>query len=136
MLSIRLVRAGKKHQPFFKIIVADKKRSASSNLFIEDLGFYNPKTKEKKIKADRVKYWLTQGAKASDTIHNLLVNAKVIDAKKIAVHKKKKLSEAELAEIAKKEKEEREAKKVSAEPKVEEPKTEEASVEEKPAENA
>lgn len=136
MLSIRLVRAGKKHQPFFKIIVADKKRSASSNLFIEDLGFYNPKTKEKKVKADRVKYWLGQGAKASDTIHNLLINSKVIDGKKIAVHKKKKLSEAELAEIAKKEQAERDAKKAEQAPKTEEPKAEETPVEEKPAENA
>jgi small subunit ribosomal protein S16 len=132
MLSIRLVRAGKKHQPFFKIIVADKKRSASSSSFIEDLGFYNPKTKEKKIKADRVKYWLSQGAKASDTIHNLLVNSKVIDAKKIAVHKKKKLSEAELAEIAKKEQAEREAKKAAATSQVEEV----AKTEETPVENA
>lgn len=126
MLSIRLVRAGKKHQPFFKIVVADKKRSASSNLFIEDLGFYNPKTKEKNIKADRVKYWLSQGAKTSDTIHNLLVNFKVIDGKKIAVHKKKKLTEEEKAELAKKAEAERQAKKAEAEQKTEEIPTENA----------
>lgn len=119
MLSIRLVRAGKKHQAFFKIIVSDKRRSASSSLFIEDLGFYNPKTKEKKIKADRVKYWLSQGAQTSDTMHNMLVSEKVIEGKKIAVHKKKKLTEAEIAELAKKAEQEKIAKVETKEEKIE-----------------
>ena len=110
MLSIRLVRAGKKHQAFFKVVVSDKRRSASSNLFIEDLGFYNPMTKERKLKADRIKYWLSQGAKSSETIHNILVSEKIIEGKKIPVHKKKKLTEAEIAELAKKAEQEKASK--------------------------
>ncbi len=136
MLSIRLVRAGKKHQAFFKVIVSDKRRSASSNLFIEDLGFYNPKTKEKKFKADRIKYWLSQGAKASDTIHNLLISQKIIEGKKIAVHKQKKLTEEEKAELAKRAEAEKQAKKEASAPAQEE-KTEEVKPEqETSSENA
>ncbi len=90
MLVIRFLRAGKKNQPFFKIVVVEKEKSSTSGLFTEDVGFYNPLTKEKSLKADRIKYWISVGAKPSFTVHNLLVSEKVIEGKKIDVHKKPK----------------------------------------------
>lgn len=90
MLSIRFFRTGKKNQPFFKVVVCDRRNAARGGRFLEVLGFYNPKTKEKQIKKERVEYWLGCGAKASATVHNLLVKEGTIKGAKIAKHKKSK----------------------------------------------
>jgi small subunit ribosomal protein S16 len=87
MLIIRFIRIGKKNQPFFRIVVTDKKNPPRGGRFLEVLGFFNPLTKEKGL---RIKYWLSVGAQTSDRVHNLLVAEKIIEGKKIAVHKKTK----------------------------------------------
>lgn len=97
MLVIRFSRTGKKNQPFFKIVVTDKKKSAKAGRSIEEVGFYNPIKKEKSLKADRIKYWISVGAQPSATVHNLLVSDKIIEGKKIAKHKKSKKKEVEAA---------------------------------------
>ncbi len=89
MLSIRFLRIGKKHQPLYKIVVIDKKRSPKSGKFIEQLGFYNPFTKEKTINKERIQYWLSNGAQPSDTLHNFLIKENIIQGKKVAVHSTK-----------------------------------------------
>ena len=93
MLAIRFLRIGKKHQPSYKIVVIDKRRSPKSSKFIEQLGFYNPLTKEKGINKERIQYWLSQGAQPSDTVHNLLVKEGLIEGKKISVHSRKQKKE-------------------------------------------
>jgi small subunit ribosomal protein S16 len=97
MLVIRFLRTGKKAQPFFRIVVTDKKNPPRGGKFIENLGFVNPLTKEKSVKGERVKYWMSVGAQPSDSVHNLLVEKKIIEGKKIAVHsrtsKKKETTE-------------------------------------------
>ncbi len=90
MLVIRYLRRGKKNQPFFKIVVTDKRRAPRGGRFIEQVGFWNPLTKEKKLEGDRIKYWMSVGAKPSPSVFNLLVSAKITKGKKIAVHKKSK----------------------------------------------
>ena len=90
MLVIRLFRVGKKNQPSFKIVVTDKRRSTRAGRFVEEVGFYNPQTKEKVLKSERLKYWLSVGAKPSATIQNLLISEKITEGKKIPVHKKAK----------------------------------------------
>ena len=90
MLVIRLFRTGKKNQPFFKIVVTDKRSKPKAGRFVEEVGFYNPLTKEKNLKTERIKHWLSVGAKPSETIHNLLVSEKIIEDKKIPLHKKSK----------------------------------------------
>ena len=90
MLVIRLFRTGRKNQPFFKIVVTDKRKPPRGGRFVEQVGFLNPLTKEKGLKPERIKYWISKGAKASDTIFNLLIKEKIIEGKKIALHKKKK----------------------------------------------
>jgi small subunit ribosomal protein S16 len=90
MLVIRFLRKGKKNQAFFKIVVTDKKNPPRGGRFLETVGFFNPKTKEKAIKKERVEYWLGNGAQPSDTVYNLLVSEQIIKAKKKPVHKKSK----------------------------------------------
>ncbi len=48
----------------------------------EKLGFYNPKTKEIELNAERIKYWISVGAQPSNTVHNLLVKQGVIEDEK------------------------------------------------------
>jgi small subunit ribosomal protein S16 len=93
MLVIRFLRVGKKNQPSFKIVVVDKRKSSKSGRFIEEVGFYNPLTKEKVLKGDRIKYWISVGVQPSPTVHNLLIKEKILEGKKIPVHKKSKKKE-------------------------------------------
>lgn len=90
MLTIRLQRKGKKNQPFFKIVVTEEKKSSTGGRFVEELGFYNPLTKERSVKGDRAKYWMSVGAKPSDTMYNILITEGVIEGKKHPKHKKSK----------------------------------------------
>jgi small subunit ribosomal protein S16 len=89
MLAIKFKRIGKKHQPSYRIIVAEK-RSKMSRDCVEDLGWYNPVSKEFKVNKERAEYRLKTGAQPTATAHNLLVRAGVIAGKKKSVHKKKK----------------------------------------------
>ena len=52
MLVIRFFRVGKKNQPSFKIVVTDKKHPPKGGRFLEEVGFYNPLTKEKVLRKD------------------------------------------------------------------------------------
>lgn len=90
MLVIRLFRVGKKNQPAFKIVVTDKRNPARAGRFTEEVGFYNPLTKERLFQKERIQYWLGQGAKTSSTAHNLFLKEGIIQGKKILVHKKSK----------------------------------------------
>lgn len=95
MLTIRLTRKGKKNQPFFRVVVIDKKRSAKGGRAVEVVGFVDPLTKKKSLDKDRILHWIKNGAQPSDTIHNLLVNEKIIEGVKRNVAKKpKKVAEA------------------------------------------
>lgn len=102
MLMIRLFRVGKKKQPSYKIVVTDKKNAPSRGRFVEEVGFYNPLTKQINAKNERIVYWLSVGAKASDTVHNLLVVNKVIEGekRKIAFKKKEAVVEEKKAEVS------------------------------------
>jgi|GEM_PF-346184 len=91
MLVIRLFRAGKKNQPFFKVVVTDKKNPPKGGRPLEVLGFYNPLTKEKDFKKERILYWISVGAKPSATVNNLLVSENILKGEKIKSHKKKKV---------------------------------------------
>ncbi|MBU4142465.1 30S ribosomal protein S16 [Patescibacteria group bacterium] len=148
MLVIRLTRIGKKNQPAYRVVLTEKTNPVRGK-FIEILGSYNPRLKTKVLKAERIQYWISKGAQPSPTMHNLLVNEKIITGPKVkAWHPKKKTQEAKAkaaAEEAQKAAEpapvEEAEKEVKAEiPAEEEVKTEapaeEEVKEEKPAEEA
>jgi len=93
MLKIRLQRIGKKNDPSYRIALVEHTTSPHGK-FIELLGSYSPILKEKKFNKERIEYWLTKGAQASPTVHNLLVDEKIIDKEKVKAWKpKKKISE-------------------------------------------
>jgi small subunit ribosomal protein S16 len=90
MLMIRLQRTGRKHEPTFRLVLTDSKNGPKSGKFLEILGSHDPRHKDKTIiKADRVKEWMSKGAQLSGTVHNLLIEKKIIDGKKINVLPKK-----------------------------------------------
>lgn len=91
MLMIRLQRTGRKNEPTFRVVLTDSKNGPKSGKSLEVLGSYDSRRGDKaEIKFDRVKHWMSQGAKTSGTIHNLLVSKKLISGKKINVLPKKK----------------------------------------------
>lgn len=100
MLVIRLTRRGKKNQPFFRIVVIDKRRSAKGGKAVEILGYLNPLTKKKSLNKERILYWLKNGAQPSATIHNLLISEKIIEGKKIHVARVKTKPPSEAAASA------------------------------------
>ena len=75
-VKIRLTRIGKANQPLYRLVAIDesKKRGGSA---IEILGTYNPhKTTTKlEVKKDRVNYWMSVGARPTETVANLLKKA-------------------------------------------------------------
>ena len=97
MLTIRLTRKGKKNQPFFRLIVTDKRNSPKGGRPVEILGFVDPLTKRKSLEKERILYWISKGAKTSDTVNNLLIREKIIEGQKINVSK---ISKSKLAKIA------------------------------------
>jgi small subunit ribosomal protein S16 len=90
MLKIRLQRVGRKHESNFRIVLTDSKNSTKSGRYAEILGSYDPRKATDQINAERAKYWISQGAEATGTVHNLLVTHKIIDAKKKNVLPKKR----------------------------------------------
>ena len=81
MLKIRLSVGGAKKRPFYKIVVADS-RFPRDGKFIEKVGFFNPLLpKEKKerisVEVDRVKHWISKGAKPTLRVSRILGEADV-----------------------------------------------------------
>ena len=98
MLKIRLTRRGKKNKAFFRLVVAEHSASIKGK-FIDALGFYNPHTKGKSFNKERIKYWLGNGAKCSDSAHNLLVSAGIIEGPKKAVKIRREKKEEEAKKL-------------------------------------
>lgn len=85
MLKIRMQRTGRINSPSYRIVVIEHARSTKAGKFVEQVGTYDPKTKTRAVKADRVKYWLSVGAQPSATMHNMLVTLGIISGKKMNV---------------------------------------------------
>lgn len=83
MVKLRLKRLGKKHQPFYRI-VAMKAKTKRDGETIEDLGHYNPMSKDTKVNTERIQYWLSVGAQPTDSVVRILVRQGVVDEKKYA----------------------------------------------------
>ena len=76
MLKLRLSRGGTKKRPVYKVVVADS-RFARDGRFIEKVGFFNPllpKDKKERVglEAERIKYWLGQGAQPTSRVARIL----------------------------------------------------------------
>ena len=73
MLKIRLRRTGARHQPSYRVVVADS-RAARDGAFIDQLGHYNPRTEPPTVVIDEEKAldWIRKGAQPSDAVRQLL----------------------------------------------------------------
>ncbi|HXN64598.1 MAG TPA: 30S ribosomal protein S16 [Candidatus Acidoferrales bacterium] len=78
MLAIRLARFGKKKKPFYRVVVIEKSRARNGRT-VELVGTYDPLKKPAAVQlnADRIKYWLGQGAQPSDTVRSFLRTQKI-----------------------------------------------------------
>jgi len=104
---IRLQRTGRKHEPTFRVVLTDSNNGPKSGKYKETLGWYDARRKNTKdqFNVEKIKYWISKGAKVSLTVHNFLVNEKVIEGKKLnALPKKspiKSETEAKTEEVKK-----------------------------------
>ena len=78
MVTIRLSRGGTKKRPFYHMVVTDSRKKRDGR-FIEQVGFFNPIARGGEqplnINLERVNYWVTQGAQASQRVTHLLKQA-------------------------------------------------------------
>ena len=70
---IRLMRAGAKKRPFYRVVAADSRRQRDGR-FLEILGHYNPITKphELKLQKEQIEAWIARGARPSEQVESLL----------------------------------------------------------------
>lgn len=88
MIKLRLQRIGRKHEPVYRLVATNSQNSTKSGKFNELLAAYDPRKGRgglTNLKVERVKHWLSHGAQATATVHNLLIDKKVITGKKINV---------------------------------------------------
>jgi small subunit ribosomal protein S16 len=73
MVKIRLLRAGAKKRPFYRVIAIDQRRKRNGRA-LEFLGTYNPigEPAEIKLKTDRIDAWMAQGAQMTDAVTALI----------------------------------------------------------------
>jgi small subunit ribosomal protein S16 len=140
MLKLRLSRGGTKKRPVYKVVVADS-RFARDGRFIEKVGFFNPllpKDKKERVglEAERIKYWLGQGAQPTTRVARILGENELMEMpangnnpKKAVPKKERKKEEAPKEEAPK-----AEAAPAAEAPKEEAPKAEAAPVAEAPKE--
>jgi len=136
MLKLRLSRGGTKKRPVYKVVVADS-RFARDGRFIEKVGFFNPLLpKEKKerigLEAERIKYWLGQGAQPTTRVARILGENELMPMPANGNNPQKAVPKKE----RKKEGESSEAPKADAAPKEEAPKADAAPKEEAPKADA
>jgi small subunit ribosomal protein S16 len=95
MLSIRLRRAGTTKKPHYRVVVADS-RCWRDGRFVEILGHYDPRTDPGTISIDttRAEYWISKGARPSDTVRSLLKKGNNAAALKPYVKKAQPSAEA------------------------------------------
>ena len=92
-VRIRLSRIGAKKRPFYRIVVADSRRSRDGK-FIDQIGTYNPMLKKDnpervKIDVEKAKLWIEKGAQPSDRIKLFLSKLGIVE-KPIITEKTKK----------------------------------------------
>jgi len=98
MLMIKLSKVGKTNKKVFRLIISEKSRDPFGRV-LENLGSYNPYSKELVAKEDRIKHWIEKGAQMTATVNNLLVGKNIISGEKLVASKPGKKSEKKLAQI-------------------------------------
>ena len=76
MLKIRLRRMGSSKRPVYRVVVSDRRLPPTAAV-LEEVGFYNPRSKPVDVRIDRerVDFWVSRGAQLSPTVATLLKRA-------------------------------------------------------------
>ncbi|MCY4576880.1 MAG: 30S ribosomal protein S16 [Candidatus Kaiserbacteria bacterium] len=105
MLKIRLQRIGRRNNPSYRVVVVESTVAARKGKPVELLGTYDTIRKTTSLNNERIQHWLSVGAQASDTMHNILIKNGVIEGvavntlpKKSPVKKKKDAADGAEAE--------------------------------------
>jgi len=77
MLKLRLKRVGRKRSPSYRLVIMENTCRRDGRP-IEEVGYYNPITKQSKLDEEKIKKWLNQGVKPSQTVFNLLRKAQIV----------------------------------------------------------
>lgn len=77
MLKLRLKRTGRKGSPSYRLVIMENTTRRNGRP-VEELGYYNPITKEYKLETEKVKKWLNYGVQPTKTVVGLLKNAEII----------------------------------------------------------
>lgn len=78
-LKIRLQRHGNRHNPFYRVVVAEN-TARRDGRYVELLGTYDPQNKvaerQWNLNLERVDHWEKCGAKPTDTVRSLIKRAR------------------------------------------------------------
>ena len=137
-VALRLSRGGSKKRPYFRIVAADI-RAPRDGRYLERLGTYNP-MKEKDdpervtLNTERIKYWLSVGAKPTERVQKFLATQKLAEKPTITKQTKQDKPKKKTLEKIKAKEEKLKAKKDEAAKAAEAPPASEQATAEKPAE--
>jgi small subunit ribosomal protein S16 len=76
MLKLRLKRTGKKRFPSYRLVVMENTARRDGRP-IEEVGYYNPITKQSKFEVDKIQKWLNYGVQPTQTVLALLKKAEI-----------------------------------------------------------
>ncbi len=93
MVRIRMQRLGRRHRPFYRISAIDQ-RTRRNGRVIEALGWFDPlatdESKQIELKGERIQYWLSQGARPTETVEDLLAKHELLPDKMRAAWEKRR----------------------------------------------
>lgn len=78
MLKLRLKRTGRKRAPSYRLVIMEN-TSRRDGRPVDEVGYYDPITKNYNFNIDKIKKWLSYGVKPTKTVLNLLKKAKVVE---------------------------------------------------------
>lgn len=78
MLKLRLKRTGRKRSPSYRLVIMEN-TSRRDGRSVDEVGYYNPITKQYKFETDKIKKWLNYGVKPTETVLSLLKKAEIIN---------------------------------------------------------
>lgn len=79
MLKLRLKRNGRKRQPAYRLVIMES-ASRRDGRPVDEVGYYNPITKESYFNEEKITKWLNNGAQPTETVFNLLKKSNLIQA--------------------------------------------------------
>lgn len=77
MLKLRLKRIGRKRSPSYRLVVMENTTRRDGRP-VEEVGYYDPISKNYKFESDKIKKWLSYGVKPTETVSNLLRKAEIL----------------------------------------------------------